>query len=904
MRDAQFAVKLQIPRLRPGLVERHWLYDRLDDGVSRGCHLTLVCAPAGFGKTTLLSGWISHNKGAARQVQYAWFSLDDDDNDPTLFWADLVEALSSACIFFEHCSAAGSPAWNSLALASLVNQAGLSPQQVVLVLDDLHRISSPGIYQGLTFLIEHMPPSLHLVLATRADPPLPLARLRAQGLMTELRAADLRFSRDEARTFLKNFSEVDLSPDQVNALEERTEGWAAGLQLAALSLRSRQDTEQFISAFTGTHFFVLEYLADEVFNRQTDDIQHFMLEISVLQRFNADACRAVTQQETCHDLLSDLYRRNLFIYALDDQHQWFRYHPLFADLLRHLLRLKYSANAVDQLYLRASRFFTSCGAVEEAITYALHGRDTAYAADLIENEYQPQVKLGRIATLRRWLNLLPEEEIYSRPRLFMYRAWVEFLSGNISRALVLLRQASGRIEGIEDFPSLEALRGELATMLSTAAVFGDDADQIKALVAKSLQFTPGDNHGLKARALRALGTAYLLEDQVDKAYQTWREGLDEAHAADNRFLAASIMELRASTLVHQGLLRQAAQAYYEIVHMSKQGEFVPAMVAGAFSGLAEIHLEWNELELAQDHLEQSIEVSRQSGVGYHLLGLHAVQARLFQAIDEPRKVEEALALVQQNGINVQAGGALVQVALCHARFARWQNQPDLAVAWMTGEMQAVNFETLALAWVVREVQRVNLGMAFLANREYSRALDAVQDVVTRAAAGMRNARVLESYLVKALALQGLGRTPESLLALRACLQFVQPERYFRLLIEAGDPARTLLASYVGSADEPPLLREYAARVLSAFPEPMNNDLAPTSLSALKDPVLLHPGESLTAREIELLRLVASGLSNQEIADRLVLSINTVKKHTSNIFAKLGVTSRIQAVVQARDLHLL
>lgn len=897
-------VKRQIPCLRPGLVQRQWLYDRLDYGVSHGCPVTLVCAPAGFGKTTLLSGWASRYPVSGQQVHYAWLSLDEDDNDPALFWTYLVESLSEAWISLKTRLVTGSPAWNSLALASLIDQARTQSQRVILVLDDLHCISSPEIFQGLTFLIEHMPPSLHLVLATRADPSLPLARLRARGSLSELRAVDLRFSSDEVRAFFTNFSEVNLSPEQVESLEERTEGWAAGIQLAALSLRGRQDTEQFISAFTGTHFFVLEYLTDEVFNKQTNETQRFMLEISILQRFNGNACRAVTQQETCQDRLSDLYRRNLFLHALDDQHQWFRFHPLFADLLRHLLVQKYSPDEVNQLHIRASRFFAATGAIEESITHALLGKDISYAADLIDKEVLQQVKLGRIATLRRWISKLPESEITHRPRLSVYRAWVEFLSGNISRALVLLRQVSAMIKSIEDVSNLDALRGELATMLSTAAVFGDDSDQIKTLVAESLQFASEDDHGLKARALRALGTAYLLDDQTDKAHLTWWKGLDEARAAGNYFLATSIMELSASTLIHQGLLRQAAQAYHEILDGSTQDERLRMTVAGAHSGLAEILVEWNELESARYHLEQSIDISRQSGVGYHLLGLHATQARLFQALDDIARVEEALALVQQDGMNIQTGGAWVQMAVCQARYARWQNQPDLAVAWMTGKMQSVNFEAISLAWVVREVQLVNLGMALVANREYRRAIDVVKNVVTGAAAGMRNARIIETHLVNALALHGLKEDSEARLNLRVCLQLAKPERYLRFLIEAGEPALALLMSYVNSADEPSGLKEYAARVLSAFPKPGFEGFDPASVIALSASAQLNQEEVLTRREIELLRLVAAGLSNNEIADRLVLSTNTVKKHTSNIFAKLGVTSRTQAVARARDLHLL
>ncbi len=611
---ALLTTKLHIPSPRPELVPRPDLVERLESGLRR--KLTLISAPAGFGKTTLLS------ECAAQCGQpVAWLSLDEEDNDATRFWTYLIAALQTAQAdlgqeALQVLQAPQPPPVQSV-LTPLLNDLAALSHALVLILDDYHVISNQTIHDGIVFLLEHQPQQLHLVTSTRADPPLPISRLRARGQLTEIRADDLRFTSNEAAAFLNEVMGLDLTLKDVQALETRTEGWIAGLQLAALSMQGRKDKQAFVAAFTGSHHYVLEYLTEEVVYRQPKAVQQFLLQTSILERLSGPLCDRVSGRDDSATMLERLRRDNLFVVPLDDEHHWYRYHHLFADLLNNLQRKKSSPEHIAELHRRASKWYEQNGTPRDAIKHSLQAQDFERAATLIEQEIKSTLSRGSVTTLVRWAEALPEEIVRTQPRLRMYQGWAMFLNAQGLLAQETLQDAKEIVQALRPSGEKDALRGELAAMLATIAAVRQEMPQAIEEAREALTYLPEDDLTSRARANRALGVAYGSIGDTNKAIQKYSQAKALALAAENHFLAAEIISQLASAHVHQGRLRRAAQSYQEIIDLvDPVSQFPPAGMG--YIGLADILLEWNDLDAVEDYVDRGIALCRRGGIGYSL----------------------------------------------------------------------------------------------------------------------------------------------------------------------------------------------------------------------------------------------------------------------------------------------
>jgi LuxR family maltose regulon positive regulatory protein len=630
------STKLFLPPVQPGLVSRQRLVGKLDEGLQPGKRLVLVSAPAGYGKTTQVREWIQSYQESdifSAQMQFAWLSLDEGDNDPLRFWTHLVAALQK---IHRVSQCAGSalqsprPAPIQFILTGLINELILQEGLFVLVLDDYHFISNPQIHTGIAFLVENLPPGLRLVLATRADPPLPVVPLRARRQMVELRAGDLRFTSEEAAAFLNEIMGLGLQAKDIEALEARTEGWAVGLQLAALSMQDRQDLSGFIRAFSGSHFFILEYLAEEVLNRQPEEIRSFLLKTSILERLCGPLCDAVLDEgRTTNDesnsssvlrhlstvhrpssvVLESLHRLNLFLIPLDDERLWYRYHHLFADLLRNQLKQQVPQEDITALHRRASAWYAENSLLDEAVRHGLEAGDFERVAEMVEQAARANMLNGRVATMLHWMDALPEGLRRSQPRLQLYQAWAYFLNGQTDLASRMLLDLKERLSAQTPSDENRSTLGELNAYLATVMSITENTVQIRQFAQEALAGLPPEEHSPRARAFTALGIAYGMDGKMEQSHQALQEAARLAQLAGNVFLYAHILETAAGNYVHQGRLRAAAQVYQEIVKLSEGGEVPqgpgsPAASQGIFLagigylGLAEITLEWNDLELA------------------------------------------------------------------------------------------------------------------------------------------------------------------------------------------------------------------------------------------------------------------------------------------------------------------
>jgi LuxR family maltose regulon positive regulatory protein len=911
--------KLYIPPVRPQLVARPHLIERLNRGLDSGHALTLVAAPAGFGKTTLLSEWI-----ADRESPTAWVSLDEDDNDSTRFWTYVVTALQTihpkigGTALEALCSHQPPPA--KTILTGLLNELAASPRGIILALDDYHVISNREIHEGLTYLLDHQPPTLHLALSTRADPPLPIFRLRARGQLIELRDDELRFTPDEATAFLNEVMGLDLPPEDVEALEARTEGWIVGLQLAALSLQGREDTQEFITAFTGSHHYVLEYLTEEIWHYQPEPVQQFLMQTSILDRLCGSLCDAIfdegrTPNDERHSrdsrpssssqkILDYLERSNLFIISLDDHRDWYRYHRLFADLLGNRLRQAMSSEGIAELHARASVWHERHGSLDEAVKHAVQAEDYERAAFLVERAAKTGMLQGRLTTLLHWLEALPETLLYTRPRLRLYQAWALFLSGRAEVAERMLRDAKEALGARP--PSLDngALRGELAALLTSIATLHDDTSLVIEEAQEALTYLPEDDQVSRARVYVALGVAYAYEDEVDKAAQTWHQARDLALKAGNPFLAASAIEVLAGTQVyHQGRLREGARALQQVLDLgaAQDGSRLP-FTATAHAILADVYLEWNDLDAAARYLEQGIELIQRGGIGYSLAFTYCAEARLRRAFGDAAGTKRALASAEQALDAYPLLHLIIHQMSCQVRLRLWLGDLETAARWAEGSLASIKRrlpETLPV--FLHEMQQASLARVYLAQGRAGEALAVCDQLHSQAEAAGRMARVIEICMLKALALQARRDTTAALQSLKRSLALAEPEGYVRVFVDEGTQMATLLRQAAAYGVAP----DYVNRLLASFKvktkdEGRMTEAPPSSLAARSSSLV----EPLTKRECEVLGLVVHGLSNQEIADALFISVGTVKTHVHNIYGKLDVRDRPQAIARAGELNLV
>ncbi len=889
MASSLLKTKLFIPPAHPSLVPRSRLVDAIEFGVRNGHRFTLVAAPAGFGKTTAVSTWAS-----ACNRHVAWLSLDEGDNEETLFWAYVIAAIQSAVPEFGDdllvSLTTAPPVPVQGILAELINEMASLQEPFTLVLDDYHVINNPRIHERLSFLLDHQPHTLHIIIATRADPPIPLARLRARRLLTELRVDDLRFSRQETKIFLNEVMELGLSAEDVDLLEARTEGWSVGLLLAAQSMQGREDKHAFITAFSGSQHFILEYLIEEVLDQQPPERRSFLLQTAILDRLCGTLCDAVLDTQGSEQTLRLLSKDNLFLIPLDQQHIWYRYHHLFADLLVNALHKEFSKGEVLALHQRSSRWYQAAGEMDKAVKYALSGKDFERAADLLENNIEQMIARGQVKILLGWLGALPEEVIQSRPRLLMHQGWVVFLSGKVQQAAKILLLAKQALQSIPAGEGRDLLHGRLSALLGTITSLTRNLPAAVMEAEEALTVLPEEALVFRARAKRVLGVCAALQGNMEQALDHLAHAKALASQGGNTFLTSEILSQMATVRKHEGKLSLAWQAYQQILDLYDQPEQFSSACLG-YVGMAEITLERNDLPEARRCLEQGIELCQKGSIGYVLQPAYLIGGLLQYALGDE---QAALERIQKGEALSRIGGgsleSILGLAWFQTRLYLQLGDMDKARAWAEGRSLPGEWSFKDMPLVLDEMHQSLLAHVYLKAGELERVLGICEQICPQAEAGGRLARVIELSLFRAAALQGLGRPEEAQVAFEQCLVLAEPAGYVRLFVETGEAVMPLLLTAVESGEH----IAYAGRILAAFEGKLE------SRSAVQEGLV----EPLTERELDVLRLMCDGHSNQRIADELIVSVNTVKKHTSNIYGKLGVKNRAQAVLHAREIQLV
>ena len=885
--------KLFPPVNRYRLVDRLRLMERLDDILLPDCKLAIISGPAGSGKTTLINQWLA----SKQDLPAAWVSLDERDNQPALIFRYLVTGLQSIL------PGIGSEALALLQLPgvdleefviSLTNDLAGTSIQFVLVLDDFHTITNPAILRAMDLLLEAQPAWMHMILLTREDPVLAVARRRARGQLVELRQHDLKFSLPEAVAFLNQCMDLQLSNQQVELLETNTEGWIAGLQLAALSLQQSKDFDQFISGFSGNNRFILEYLVDEVFLNQPEKIQKFLLETSILERLCAGLCAAVTDMQIseAQSILDYLVRANLFIYSLDEEQQWYRYHHLFNDLLMARM-CRTGKNQSNQLYSRASNWYEKNGDARLAVEYALKSQDISRAADLIEihiSRYWQTADLEFMFLINR----LPEDEIIRRPSLCLHKAWVNVITGKMDQILPLVDAAENQLAGLnwKSRTDDEILRAFARILRTYIADFQNQSVELDKSLAEAYGSIPESNSGMRNSVAIILGTIHYMENDFSTALCYYEDALER----DKRLKGTNAIPISVLRIVwvlqKLGQLRQVMALitkYERYVQQQGRRRFYIAGVLNLLMG--EILYEWNRLDEAETQIREGLHLIKDWPspsiimVGYCLLtNLQIAQNNLSEARKTFLQVEE----LQHNN-------------LFHPEFRNILEQTQLRL-WIVEknwlEIEGFTHKKIPLVpffSIFRyEAALIGLCRAWIALGHHQKAFDLLTHL-SASTADRKGSRII------ILVLLAIDCKEQDLLAeqyLEEALRLAEPEGYIRTFLEMGDPLWKILKSWLHhhreNGDED--LKTYAYQIILAFEANEGRS------SQMKKEVELP--EPLSPRELEVLQLVSEGLTNKQIATSLIISIRTVKKHIENIHGKFGVQNRTQATTRARSLGLL
>lgn len=923
--------KLALPPLRAALVARPRLIETLRAGLAGP--LTLLSAPAGFGKTTLLAqvlsteGRLLHEARAARGTALAWLSLDAGDNDPVRFWRYVIAALERAspgvgqhALGLLHNAGEFS---SQAALTALINALDSQPQPLVLALDDYHAIENPDLHDGLTFLLSHMPAALHLVITSRTTPPLPLERMRVRGQVVELGAADLRFTSDEAALLLNRVMGLALSEADVDQLAERTEGWGAGLLLAALSLRGRPDAQRWIASFGGGHRAVLDYIAAEVLDHQPAELRRFLLLTAVLERLCAELCDALLAAEDgppelapaapappAQRTLEQLERANLFLVPLDEERRWYRYHHLFADVLRARLR-QTAPRLIPALQRRAARWYAAQGLNTEAIDYALAASDWDEAVRLIAQTGREMLLRSEVTTLRRWLDALPPEQLRGHPRLCLMDGWFMVLAGQLHDAeqrLAYVRLLAGQ----PAFTADPELPDEMLILQMTIAALRGVYTPLRELPAHLLGRLD-QSPFLRSVAALLAGYPAAFSGDVTAAARDFRRAVQVGRESGSSLIVVLALCQVGELEIIQGRLRQAQQTYEQVLAEIDRAKPRSTLRGPALTGLGELARERGELARADTLLREGL--SQNSALGeFNMVDGYLSMARLLRARGDFAGADQLM----QRAADL-AGQSRIEFLERMSRASRarlWVQWGMLerAQTWSSSPfVQIDGYPEQRPDWpyLLTEIEQLVRVRLLNAEGRYDQALRVLGWLLPHT--GERTRHLIDGLMLRALALDGHGQPDLACAALEQALQLAEPEGYLRLFLDEGAPLLALLGRL---AERPGPAAAYAGRLLAAAgaPEVLPAPLAmaqrllpaapPASLDAAQ--IVQLPGEAalLSPRELEVLHLIAAGLSNSDIAARLVVAESTVKKHVHNIFSKLDAQSRTHALVRARELGLL
>jgi LuxR family transcriptional regulator, maltose regulon positive regulatory protein len=869
------ATKLYVPRPRRSLVARPRLSERLSRGAES--RLTLISAPAGFGKTTLLSAWLATVGAEHRSV--AWLSLEESDRQPGLFWTYVITALQTVV---PGAGAGALPLLQSAqppietVLTTLLNDLSAVPDEIHLVLDDYHLVDGPDLATGMVFLLEHLPPHVHLVISSRADPALPLARLRARGELVEVRAADLRFTLDEVTDYLNAVVGLDLTANDIAALEARTEGWIAALQLAALSMRGRDDVAGFIAGFAGDDRYIVDYLVEEVLRRQPDDVRRFLVQTSILDRLSGPLCDAVTAQHGGKARLEALDRANLFVVPLDDNRRWYRYHHLFADVLRaHLLDER--ADEAADLHRRASQWYDRNGEPAPAVRHALAAGDVEGAAELIELAIPALRRNRQEPTIRGWLDAIPDDVVRARPVLAVGLIGALMTSGEFEGVEARLRDAERLLDlpraetVVVDEQELLRLPGMIQMYRAALALVRGDPSATIGHAHRAVDRAAADDHLTRAGASALLGLAFWGNGDLEAAHRAYSATVDGmrriGYISDILGCSIALADIR----ITQGRLGEALHTYEQALRLaSPPGATVLRGTADMYVGMSQIAVERDDLNTATRHLLRSQELGEHTGLLQNRYRWRVSMARVLEARGD---LDGALRLLDE-AQEAYVGDFLPNVRpvpASRARLLAVRGEIGAALGWAREQGLSADDEVS----YPREFEHITLARVLLAQgTEAPAAL--LRRLLKAAEAGERTGSVIEILVLQAL-------THHALAPLERALTLAEPEGYVRVFQNEG-PAMAALLKAVAKKNAS---WTYVRRLTGDQPR------RPT------------PGlvEQLSEREAQVLRLLGTDLDGPAIARELAVSLNTLRTHTRNIYTKLGVNDRRAAVRRARELHL-
>jgi LuxR family transcriptional regulator, maltose regulon positive regulatory protein len=902
--EGLLTTKLYVPRPPPGFVARSRLVDRLNRG--RAGKLTLVCAPAGFGKTSVLADW---SRQHAPRV--GWLSLDTADNDPVRFWRHVAAAVDGvrpgiAARVAPLLSSPGLASFDGL-VTTIVNELAADPDELLLVLDDYHVIDTESVHESLLFLLEHAPPGLHAVLASRADPPLPLARLRAQAQLAELRAADLRFTAEEGAALLRELVGQELHGDAIATLTARTEGWAVGLQLAALSLRDQSDVDRFVETFSGSNRYVLDYFTEEVLERQPEPVRAFLLETSVLERLSGPLCDATTGRTDSQAMLETIERANLFLVPLDEVRGWWRNHQLFADLLRARLQ-QHQPERVVELHRNAARWHEGHGLIDDAIRHATAASDALWAARLVERHADALLLRGEETTLERWLAALPRELAGSRPRLLLAQTRFVLLD-EVESLLDAAERAFPPVADEPYEPSVGRGASRLANVPAMIAVgrcfvayLRGDGERTMWFASLALAELREDEWMLDSLARAQLGSAEWLCGRPGAAERTIASSIARWRAAGVHDMVTLWCQYLGQIQRAQGRLDSALATYQQALDLATApGQPTLPAAGAAHVGMAEVAYQRGELDVASQHLTEGLALCHQFVIPDALANGSATLAWIRHARGDSAGALAAMAEAE-GAADPSMSDLLNPVPAQRARLLLAQGDIDAAAQWAAERSLTAADEPS----YPREPAHLVLARLLLVQDQPEQALALLGQLNTTAAAQARTGSIIEIQALRALALTASGDEAAAVAALIEALTLAQAQGYVRVFVDEGPPMATLLGTLLAaqrtgktSVGDVPLT--YLGRLVRAFAQDAAGSAPGVETSGAVASGLVT---QLSERELDVLRLLATGEQNQEIADELYLALNTVKKHVTHIFEKLGAANRTEAAARARELGLL